>query len=169
MVPSKRATSGGYIDGFSFGEGSGTGDGSATGGSAVWGVASGSGVASSVTVSSIWLGPVPLMNSSVRFSVSPGTEGSPVFGFISTCAKPGGISQSPSHSGCSVNATCIKSDQIGSAEFAPVKPNCEPSSKPTQTAQTRLGVNPANQPSREVPVLPATFAFKPRARTFAAR
>jgi len=29
-------------------------------------------------------------------------------------------------------------------------------------------VKPANQPSREVPVLPATFARKPRARTFAA-
>jgi hypothetical protein len=53
---------------------------------------------------------------------------------------PGGISQSPSHSGCSASATCMKSDQIGSAEFAPVKPSCEPSSKPTHTAQTRFGV-----------------------------
>src|SRR6185369_170874 len=42
------------------------------------------------------------------------------------------------------------------------------SSKPTHTAQTRFGVYPANQPSRDVPVFPAKTDFKPRARTFAA-
>src|SRR5512147_1484388 len=108
------------------------------------------------------------MKYSVLFSVSPGAVSSPVLGLISTASTPAGISQSPSHSGCSFNAYCIKSDQIGNAEFAPVKPSCEPSSNPTQTAQTRLGVNPANHPSRDVPVLPANTALRPRARTFAA-
>src|SRR5213593_966123 len=62
----------------------------------------------------------------------------------------------------------MKSAQIGSADAAPVKPNCEPSSKPTQTTQTRFGVYPANQPSREVPVFPATLNLNPRARIGAA-
>src|SRR5437867_8111709 len=62
----------------------------------------------------------------------------------------------------------MKSAQIGSADAAPVKPNCEPSSKPTQTTQTRFGVYPANQPSRDVPVLPATLNLNPRARIGAA-
>src|SRR2546430_15040487 len=59
----------------------------------------------------------------------------------------------------------MKSDQIGRAEAAPVKPNCDPSSNPTQTTQTRFGVKPANQPSRDVPVLPPTLNLKPRARS----
>src|SRR5437660_3491129 len=58
----------------------------------------------------------------------------------------------------------MNSAQMGSADAAPVKPNCDPSSNPTQTTQTRLGVKPANQPSRDVPVLPATLYLKPRAR-----
>src|SRR5712691_8465210 len=83
---------------------------------------------------------------------------------MSCSLTPSGICQSPVHSGWLVSATLMKSDQIGSAEAAPVKPNCDPSSNPTQTTQTRLGVKPANQPSRDVPVLPATLNLKPRAR-----
>ena len=64
-------------------------------------------------------GPVPLMKNSMRFSASPGCVGAPVFGFTSTCSMPAGTSQSPSQSGCSASATCMKSDQIGKAEFAP--------------------------------------------------
>src|ERR1051325_3025227 len=84
-----------------------------------------------------------------------------------------GICQSPFHSGCAARAEVIKSAQMGSAESAPVKPNCELSSKPTQTTQTMFGVKPANQPSREVPVFPATPTlpgtfFKPHELNFAA-
>jgi len=38
----------------------------------------------------------------------------------------------------------------------------ELSSKPIQMTQTRFEVNPANQPSREVPVLPAAGSVNPR-------
>src|SRR5260370_41980228 len=83
---------------------------------------------------------------------------------MSCCLTPSGICQPPVHSGWFVSATLIKSDQIGSADAAPVNPNCDPSSNPTQTTQTRLGVKPANQASRDLPVLPATLNLKPRAR-----
>src|ERR1043166_4030648 len=145
MVPSRRP-SGTRVGRRGDGDGEGNGIGSAGSGStppggsgSACGGASfdGGGVGS--------LGPVPLMKYSVRFSVSPGAVGAPVFGLISICSIPAGMSQSPSHSGCSASATCMKSDQIGNAEFAPVKPSCEPSSKPTQTAHTRFGVYPANQ------------------------
>src|ERR1043165_1675041 len=46
--------------------------------------------------------------------------------------------QSPTHSGCVVSAALMKSPQIGNAEAAPVNPNCDPSSNPTQTTQTKL-------------------------------
>src|SRR6185369_12296168 len=68
------------------------------------------------------------------------------------------------HSGCVVSAALMKSPQIGKADAAPVSPSCDPSSNPTQTTQTKSGVNPANQPSRDVPVLPATLYLNPRAR-----
>ena len=57
----------------------------------------------------------------------------------------------------------MKSAQIGSAECAPSRFSSRLSSNPTQTTQSRLLVNPANQPSCEVPVFPAAGRLKPRA------
>src|SRR5437016_6337982 len=92
-------------------------------------------------------GNVPLMKNSLRFVVVVGVVVvesalaiSPVAGSMSACCTPSGICQSPVHSGCVVKAELMKSAQIGSAEFAPVKPNCDPSSNPTQTTQTKSGV-----------------------------
>jgi len=92
------------------------------------------------TKSELTCGPVPLMNSSVRLFGSSGEAGPPVVGLIAISSTPAGFCQSPCQSGCSDNATSMKSDQIGKAESAPVKPSCEPSSNPTQTTQTRSGV-----------------------------
>src|SRR5262249_13870298 len=54
---------------------------------------------------------------------------------------------------------------MGAAEEDPESPSSRLSSKPTQTTQSKLLVKPANQPSCDVPVLPAAGAVKPRART----
>src|SRR5437870_8983894 len=62
----------------------------------------------------------------------------------------------------------MNSVQIGRADLAPSSFSSLLSSKPTQTTHKSWEVNPANQPSREVPVLPAAGALKPRPRTPAA-
>ena len=62
----------------------------------------------------------------------------------------------------------MKSAQMGAAVTPPARPKSRLSSNPIQITQTRLEVKPANQPSREVPVLPAAGSEKPRARTPAA-
>src|SRR6185437_985510 len=81
IVPSRRlsGTTGGLLRGE--GDGDGTGIGS-TGNGSTPGVGSGSscGVASSLGVAVASLGPVPLMKNSVRFTVSSGAVGAPVFG-----------------------------------------------------------------------------------------
>src|SRR5713226_5791576 len=61
----------------------------------------------------------------------------------------------------------MKSAQIGAAVDPPARPRSRLSSKPIQITQTRLLVNPANQPSREVPVFPAAGKVNPLARTCA--
>ena len=65
-------------------------------------------------------------------------------------------------------ARFMNSVQMGSAECAPSISSSRLSSKPTQTMQSRSEVKPANQPSCEVPVLPAAGTVKPRERTPAA-
>src|SRR5438128_2483010 len=175
MVPSKCPVSllrVSYFGCLTLGDPTGEGDGAGGGKTSSPGggcTSSDSGVASESgsTIVVPW-GDVPFLNSSIRLSGSSAEAGAPVFGLISTCSIPAGICQSPCHSGCSPNATPMKSVHIGSAEFAPVSPSCDPSSNPTHTTQTRFGVQPANQPSREVPVLPATLPLKPRALTGAA-
>ena len=90
----------------------------------------------------------------------------PVVGSISACCPP---SASSNHLplGMFRRATCMKSSRwvtpirAGQSELRTVV-------EADQTTQTSSGVYPANQPSREVPVFPATFAFKPRALTLAA-
>src|SRR5690349_5717785 len=62
----------------------------------------------------------------------------------------------------------MNSVQIGSADLAPSRGSSVLSSKPTHTMARRFEVNPANQPSWEVPVFPAAGALKPRDRTPAA-
>src|SRR2546422_6122789 len=62
----------------------------------------------------------------------------------------------------------MNSVQIGSADLAPSSLRSRPSSKPTQTTHSKFEVKPANQPSRDVPVLPAAGREKPRARAPAA-
>src|SRR6266446_3923582 len=57
----------------------------------------------------------------------------------------------------------MTSVQIGSADLAPSSLRSRPSSKPTQTTHSKFEVKPANQPSRDVPVLPAAGRSKPRA------
>src|SRR5580765_740423 len=123
-------------------------------------------------MSSLWPfcspGSVPLMKNSGRLLGVSAVAIAPVAGSMSLSCTPEGICQSPVHSGCVVNAALMKSAQIGSADAAPVNPNCDPSSNPTQTTQTKSGVYPTNQPSRDVPVLPATLYLNPRARIGAA-
>src|SRR5205807_3386611 len=65
-------------------------------------------------------------------------------------------------------ARFMNSVQIGRADFAPSRFNSRLSSKPTHTTHSRSEVNPANHPSRDVPVLPAAGTVNPRARTPAA-
>src|SRR5215472_1795818 len=90
----------------------------------------------------------------------------PVVGSTSALTIPsGGFGKpSPPSSGLSASACFIKLVQIGNADFAPSSPSSELSSNPTQTTHNRFGVYPANQPSRDVPVLPAAVAVNPIAR-----
>ena len=54
----------------------------------------------------------------------------------------------------------MNSAHMGAAEWAPSRSRSRLSSKPTQTMQSSSEVYPANQPSCEVPVLPAAGAFE---------
>src|SRR5439155_4069709 len=112
-------------------------------------------------------GSVPAMKtSSTEAGQPPATASSPLSGSIVTDAIPAGRMN-----GCGsrypelATARFMNSAQIGAAAAAPDNPSSRLSSKPTQTAQTRFDVNPANQPSWEVPVLPAAGAVNPCART----
>ena len=61
----------------------------------------------------------------------------------------------------------MKSTQIGSAAWAPLRPCGSPLSKPTHTSVRRRGPYPTNhasRPSLVVPVLPATTLGRPLAR-----
>ena len=62
----------------------------------------------------------------------------------------------------------MKVSQMGKAASAPVRPSSPPSSIPTQTTVSSVGVNPANQASLRpsvVPVLPAASGTNPDRRT----
>src|SRR5258708_6266773 len=59
----------------------------------------------------------------------------------------------------------MNSAQIGNADLAPSKLSSRLSSNPTHTTHRSSVVKPANQPSRDVPVLPAAGRANPRDRT----
>src|ERR1700752_2432340 len=65
----------------------------------------------------------------------------------------------------SFTARFMKSAQIGAAVWLPERPRSRLSSNPIQITQRRFDVNPANQPSGEVPVFPAAGAVNPSERT----
>src|SRR4029453_17709566 len=89
-----------------------------------------------------------------------GPASSPVSGSILTVTISDGFGKLvPPRLGRRSTADLMKSINAGSAASAPVSPNCLLSSNTIKTAQTRFGVKPTNQPSREVPVLPATAIF----------
>src|SRR5271156_3382590 len=91
---------------------------------------------------------------------------SPVFGSIISAITPGGGSKSSVILYCGrAVARFMNSAQTGAADALPERPRSRLSSNPTQTTQSRFEVNPANQPSREVPVLPAAVGVKPKERT----
>ena len=90
-------------------------------------------------------------------------------GSIRTDCTPSGIAKSFTSRYCESDvARIMKSAQIGAAKTPPVSPTSRLSSKPIQITHRRLEVNPANHPSRDVPVFPAAGRVKPRARTPAA-
>src|ERR1700683_366175 len=91
---------------------------------------------------------------------------SPDFGSIISAITPGGGSNSSVILYCGrATERFMNSGQMGAADALPERPRSRLSSNPTQTTQSKFEVNPANQPSRDVPVLPAASAVKPMERT----
>src|SRR5882762_4353285 len=83
---------------------------------------------------------------------------------MTTDVTPSGMVKSFTSRYCASEvARIMKSAQMGAATTPPVNPMSRLSSKPIQITQRRLEVNPANHPSREVPVLPAAGSVNPRA------
>src|ERR1700684_2586137 len=108
------------------------------------------------------VGSVPAMKTSSRVVGHCGVASCSDCGSMATCTTPDGDSKGfvSLYSG-SGTACLMQSPQIGAAAMVPESPRSRLSSNPTQITHTRFDVNPANQPSREVPVFPAAGGVKP--------
>src|SRR5580658_1927786 len=121
-------------------------------------------------VDAVWphtsVGSLPAMKYSCTLCGQEEFASWPDFGSIISAITPGGGSKSAVFLYCGrATARFMNSAQMGAADALPERPRSRLSSKPTHTTQSRFEVNPANQPSREVPVLPAASAVKPMERT----
>src|SRR5580704_3476460 len=113
-------------------------------------------------------GCVPSIKYSVRTLGHAAVASCPDAGSIWTPTTPAGAANSLTfrYSRCSW-ARFINSAHTGSAECAPSRLSSRLSSNPTHTTQISFDVKPANQPSCEVPVLPAIGKLIPRDHTLA--
>src|ERR1700691_200482 len=114
------------------------------------------------------MGCVPARNTSLRVFGQFAVASWPVSESMSAVTMPSGAENACtlwySRWAC---ALFINSVQIGRALRAPSNLESRLSSKPTPTHPMSLEVNPANQPSRDVPVFPAAGRLNPRLRTSA--